>query len=115
MLAEQGWSLMVDLDEYEVLSVANCAVESPDVYRLNGLEIATSSNVLASAQRLAWVDVINAADWILVVLILEFDVRMQLMGKLTDHVMMVSKWIKGVLYAVLLAAAVYLPSRRGPL
>jgi hypothetical protein len=35
---------------------------------------------------LAWTDVINAAAWILVVVVLEVEVRLQLRGSLTDTV-----------------------------
>lgn len=106
-LVGQGWSLIVGLDEYEILNTSNCLQPNQNLLQLTGLPIATTESDLRSVQRLAWVDAINAADWILVVLILEFDVLMQLRGKLSDQIMAISKWIKGVLYSILFAAAVY--------
>jgi hypothetical protein len=106
-LVGQGWSLMIDLDEYELLDATNCIRPNAGLLQLTGLPIAVTENDLNLVQRLAWVDVFNAADWILIVLILEFDVLMQLRGRLTNQMMATSKWIKGFLYSVLLAAAVY--------
>ncbi|NIN33582.1 MAG: hypothetical protein GTO60_00150, partial [Gammaproteobacteria bacterium] len=57
--------------------------------------------------RLAWTDVINAGDWILVVLVLEIDIRLQLMGLLKGPALLASKGIKIFLYSILLLAAIY--------
>jgi hypothetical protein len=56
---------------------------------------------------LAWVDVINSADWILVCVVLEIEVRLQLRGNLSDQIMNVTKFAKFALYGVLFAAAAY--------
>ena len=57
--------------------------------------------------RLAWVDVINSGVWLLVVLILEIDVRMQERNLLEGTFLQVSNIAKFILYSTLLAAAVY--------
>lgn len=49
--------------------------------------VLVDGETLLAAQRLAWVDVINAADWLLVVLVLEVEVRLQLRGYLSDSIM----------------------------
>ena len=56
---------------------------------------------------LAWVDVINAAVWLLVVLILELDVRLQEKNRLEGAVLKVSNFLKTVFYSILFVAAVY--------
>jgi hypothetical protein len=56
---------------------------------------------------LAWTDVVNAAAWILVVIVLEVEVRLQLRGRLTDAVVDGTRYLKYVLYSTLFAAAVY--------
>ena len=56
---------------------------------------------------LAWLDVLNAAVWLLVVLVLEIDVRLQEHGRLDGLVLRVSNAIKPVFYTLLMLAAIY--------
>jgi len=53
------------------------------------------------------VDIINSTDWIIIVLILEFDVYLQLHNKLEGKVYKISQIIKAVLYSVLFINAIY--------
>lgn len=101
------YSLLVDLDEYVSLDAANCAALGEQVYTVAGFDILADGETLRSAQILAWVDVINAADWILVVVVLEVEVRLQLRGDLSEQVMGATKLIKLILYAVLFLCAGY--------
>ena len=107
VLAGGDYSLLVDLDEYVPLDAVNCAALSGEVYSVAGFDILADSETLRSAQILAWVDVINAADWILVVIVLEVEVRLQLRGDLSDQVMNATKVIKLILYAILFLCAAY--------
>ncbi len=102
-------SFMTDLDEYETVTAANCALLSSasQFFELASSGIVTDAETMRSARILAWTDVINAADWLLVVAVLEMDVRLQLKDKLHGNIRTASKAAKTVLYAVLLAAAVY--------
>ena len=101
------WSLLMTIDEYEVLSVDNCAAVGSQIWQVGGFDIIADSENLQSAQWLAWTDVVNAADWILVVLVLEIDVRLQLRGTYTDRLLAINKVIKIVLYTILFGAAIY--------
>ena len=56
---------------------------------------------------LAWVDVINAAVWLLVVLVLETDVRLQEKNRFEGLALRASNITKVILYAILFVAAVY--------
>ncbi len=56
---------------------------------------------------LAWLDVINSAVWLLVVIVLEIDVRLQERNRYEGAALYVSNAIKVVLYALLLLAAIY--------
>ncbi len=78
-LVDGKMSFMTDLDEYEVLDTGNCRdFEANAGYvRIGTLDIITDSSTLRSGRILAWVDVVNAITWILVVLLLEFDVRLR--------------------------------------
>ena len=101
------YSMLVDLDEYVALDAVNCATLGEQVYTVAGFDILADSETLRSAQILAWVDLINAADWILVVIVLEVEVRLQLRGDLSDQVMNATKVIKLILYAILFLCAGY--------
>ena len=101
------YSMLLDLDEYVALDAVNCATLGEQVYTVAGFDILADSETLRSAQILAWVDVINAADWILVVIVLEVEVRLQLRGDLSDQVMNATKVIKLILYAILFLCAGY--------
>jgi hypothetical protein len=102
-----GWSLLVDLDEYVALDPRNCDAIGRQLWRLAGFNIVIQQDVLHAARMLAWTDVANAATWILVVLVLEADVRLQLRGQLEGQVLVVSKMVKVGLYSTLFLAAIY--------
>jgi len=106
--ASQSLSYMTDLDEYTLVSAANCADLSgaASYVALPGTAIVTDQEAMASAQWLALIDVVNAVDWLLVVLILGADVWMQMKGRLTDRMIKLNAAIKSVLYLVLLVCAV---------
>jgi len=106
-LAGGDYSLLVDFDEYIPLDAVNCAAMGSPVFTVADFNVLVDAETLSSAQTLAWVDVINAADWILVVIVLEVEVRLQLRGGLSDRVLNVTKFIKLVLYAILFLCAGY--------
>jgi hypothetical protein len=106
-MVDSGYSLLIDLDEYLPLDSVNCAAVGSQLYTIADFGILADGETLRAAQWLAWVDVINAADWILVVIVLEVEVRLQLRGDLSDRVMDATKIIKFLLYAVLFACAIY--------
>jgi hypothetical protein len=63
---------------------------------------------LLEGQRLALVDVINSAAWILVVILLEIEVRLLTRGGGGSRPMArLAKGLKVVLYTTLVAAAIY--------
>lgn len=101
------YSLLVAFDEYETLDAVNCAALQGPVFMLTGFDILADDATLRSAQILAWVDVINAATWILVVIVLEVEVRLQLRGDLSQQVMNATRIIKLIIYATLFICAGY--------
>lgn len=108
-LPAEGWSWSVDNDEYEAITAANCATwtDSSTLYQLKDMKAVVDEAGLIEITRLAWVDVINAGVWLLVVLVLEIDVRLQEHNRLEGFVLHLSNAIKFVLYAILFIAAVY--------
>jgi hypothetical protein len=108
-LVASQWAYTVDLDEYVLLTVSNCGAfsDAASFFRLPGLDAAVSPEDLTDIRRLAWVDVINSGVWLLVVALLEFDVRLQEKDLLAGAVRTFSNAAKYVLYSILLLAAVY--------
>lgn len=108
-LATEQWSYAVDLDDYVALTTQNCSTfgSDPTVWQFGTLPIVVDRPGLIDIQRLAWTDVINASVWILVVIILEIDVRLQARQRLEGLILTSSNLIKFVLYAILLLAAIY--------
>ena len=108
-LASAGWSYAIDLDEYTAISAANCGSLSTEstFHRLDGINAVVDSTGLVAIRNLAWVDVVNAAVWLLVVAILEIDVWLQERGHFEGSLLRASNSFKFVLYATLLAAAAY--------
>lgn len=108
-LAKEGWTYAIDLDEYTSIDSTNCGgfSDASSFHRFSGIPAAVDAEGLAAIRNLAWVDVINAAVWLLVVAILEIDVWLQERKQYDGPVLRVSNAIKFVLYATLLGAAVF--------
>ncbi len=108
-LVDGQWAYAVDLDEYETLTAANCASFSAahSFLQFPGMLAVVDQTGLTDILRLAWVDVINAGVWLLVVIVLEMDVRLQERHQLEGAVLYWSNASKYVLYSFLFLAAVY--------
>lgn len=108
-LVDGSWAYAIDLDEYEVLTQGNCATlsASTEYLRFTGIAALVDQAGYTEIARLAWVDVINAGVWLLVVMLLEFDVRMQERNRLVGTALRISNLSKYVLYSTLFLAAVY--------
>ena len=106
-LVAQDWSLLLDLDDYMPLDADNCVGLAAEAFRIDGLNIVADPDVLRGAQYLAWVDVINSGTWILVVIVLENEVRLQLRGNLSAQIIYSTRYVKYTLYAILFGAAAY--------
>ena len=104
----QGYASIVTLDEYPLLDTDSCAVLAAHaLFKLNGQQILGNTSDWVDIQWLAWLDVINSATWVAVVVILEIDVWLQLRGRLQGGLVSVSKIIKMLLYSILFIAAAY--------
>ena len=103
------WSWAVTFGEYLAVTPANCATlsDAANFMQLRDLPVVVDTVGHAEIVRLAWVDVVNAAVWILVVLVLEIDVRLQERNLLEGFALKASNAVKLVLYSLLFLAAVY--------
>ncbi|MBT4164896.1 MAG: hypothetical protein HOA40_04670 [Porticoccaceae bacterium] len=104
----QGYAGIVTLDEYPLLDTDSCAVLADQtLFKLNGQQILGNTSDWVDIQWLAWLDVINSATWVAVVVILEVDVWLQLRGRLQGGLVSASRIIKILLYSILFFAAAY--------
>lgn len=108
-LPPAAWSWADTLDEYTAITVANCASLSDAAvyYRFQDMAAVVDADGLRNIRYLAWVDVINAGVWLLVVLVLEIDVRLQENDRFEGMALKISNAAKVVLYSLLFLAAVY--------
>jgi len=108
-LVDGTWVYAIDFDEYAVLTTANCGTFSTagSFLQFPGLTAAVDQPGFVDIVRLAWVDVINSAVWLLVVAVLEIDVRLQERQKLEGAALRFSNLSKYILYSLLFLAAVY--------
>jgi len=108
-LAVNQWTYAIDLDEYQLITAANCASFTTDTvfYRFPGMQAVVDQVGRTEIVRLAWVDVVNAAVWLLVVLVLEIDVRLQESNLLLGAALRISTASKYVFYSILFLAAAY--------
>jgi len=108
-LVDGTWAYATGLDEYTILTAANCnhVSTATSFFRFRGMTAVVDAVGLTGITRLAWVDVINAGVWLLIVLVLEVDVRLQERGLFEGLLLRVSNVSKFVLYAALFLAALY--------
>ncbi len=108
-LVDGQWAYAVDFDEYEILTAANCGSFSAanSFLQYPGVLAVVDRAGLVDIIRLAWVDVINSEVWLLVVLVLEVDVRLQERHRLEGLLLRMSNISKYILYSLLFLAAVY--------
>ena len=105
----EGWSYMVKLDDFVSLTAENCGQFGADTRFVSGLDgVIASPAGLLEGQRLALVDVVNSAVWILVVILLEIEVRLlNRWGEGSRRMAYLANSLKVVLYTTLVVAAIY--------
>lgn len=107
VLSDKGWSIIHSLNEYPTLTAENCQSLSPPLQQLNNTQIIGDAESIGLLYNLAFVDVINAGAWIILVAMLQLEVILQLRQSLSAGFLQVSKYIKGSIYIILLGAAIY--------
>lgn len=107
-LVGTAYTFAIDIDDYIPWTLEICrTVADTPLFQITGTNILSTANQLIEIQRLSITETINSGNWLLIVLILEFDIWLQLKGQLTPKIMMISKAIKSVLYFILFLAAAY--------
>ena len=108
-LVGNGWSYAIDIDEYTQITAANCATfsDAGTFLRFDGIYAVVDADGFGAIKNLAWIDVINSAVWLLVVLILEIDVWLQERNRLEGAALRISNAFKVVFYGTLLFTATF--------
>lgn len=104
-----NWSYAVDLDEYVGVTAANCSSLSAatEFMKFQNMPALVDAAGFKDIRNLAWVDAINSSVWLLVVLVLEVDVRLQERNRFEGFALVASSLSKTVLYSLLLLAAIF--------
>jgi len=104
------WKFMETLNVYNEFTHENCrtlSVTATEYFSQIDYKIITDAKTLSDVKGLAWVDVINAAAWVSVVLMLEIDVHTQL-GNISSKLWVkYNIFVKVTVYSILFSAAVY--------
>tara|TARA_R110002096_G_scaffold416576_3_gene619604 strand:+ start:47432 stop:48235 length:804 start_codon:yes stop_codon:yes gene_type:complete len=106
-LVGSSYTFAVTMDEYIPWTQQICAsMTNEPLLRFTDTNIISTIPQHNTIVHLAIIDIINAGTWLLVVLALEFDVWLQLKGKLTPQIMTISKWFKVIIYSVLIGCLI---------
>lgn len=108
-LVDGVWVWTETLDQYAQLTAENCGSLSTatEFQRFAGMYAAVDASTLTTVRGLAWVDAINGAVWILVVVLLEFDVWLQEHGRYEGIAFKASFALKVLLYGTLALAVLF--------
>jgi hypothetical protein len=83
---DSGFTWVQDLDQYPPLDAAACsALQGQVLQQISGTEIIGTEDAVRAARNLAIIDIINAADWLVIVALLEVEVYLQVKGLLSDR------------------------------
>lgn len=103
-LVSSDWVWTETLDQYIALTSANCSTlaGASGLFRFDGMNAAVDASTLANVRGLAWIDAINSGVWLLVVGLLEIDVRLEARrGYCEDLALKASRAGKILLYGTL--------------
>lgn len=103
-VADDGVSMQLDANTWIEITPDNCASLTGDTefVRLDGEVALIPTSALPHIQVMGWFDIINAYFWIVVVLLIEAEVRMHNVDRFSGPAMTAVRVTKAVLYAVLI-------------
>lgn len=107
-LVNSDYLYVLRLDDYPPITPDVCsAMQGQPLWQIAGTQIIGTAQQVGLARTLALTDIINASDWLLIVILLEIEVWLQLKGHLSNRLLIANKIAKGLLYSVLFACAIY--------
>jgi hypothetical protein len=107
-LVGSGFTWVQDLDQYPAIDLAACAaLQGQPLLQIKDTQIIGTVEAVQAIRNLAIVDIVNAANWLVIVVLLEAEVLLQLKSLLTERMVLLTKIGKGILYSILLVCAIY--------
>lgn len=106
-LAGTDLSLALGLDDYVPLTLENCGTITGQLYYQSHTMMYADQSIYNDIRKLVLIDVVNAATWLVVVVVLQIEVVLQLRGELTSFLYKLNSFIKIFAYSILLIACVY--------
>ncbi len=103
-LADQGVALQLDNIDYADITSANCAELSAETsfYKFEALTSIIDGPTLKHIQWIDWFGVLNAFVWIIVVLLIEVELRLQNAGHFADRAIKLVRKANTFFYAILI-------------
>ena len=107
-IADQGRSLQLDSIEYEPITAGNCTSISAGApyYQAAGEMSVIDTPTLDHAINLGWVDVTNAVVWLIVVFLIEIEIRMQTADRFGSRALKPVRVLKTIFYGELIINAI---------
>jgi len=107
-IADQGRSLQLDTIAYTPITAENCASISASApyYQKAGEMSVIDIPALDHVQKLSWVDVADAFVWLIVVFLIEIEIRMQAADRFDSRSLQPVRILKTVFYGELMINAV---------
>ena len=106
-LAGSGAQFAVTLDDYIALDAENCRQLVSGVQYNADLDMFATPENLALISRLNWTDVVNAGTWIVLGLLIEFDIFLRVTHRATPERLRVLHLVQFPLWTVLVVAVLY--------
>ncbi len=107
-IADEGRSLQLDAITYLPITNETCATTSTSepYYRKVGELSVIDVPVLDHVQKLGWVDVANAFVWLIVVFLIEIEIRMQAADRFGSRALKPIRMLKTIFYGGLIINAI---------
>ena len=106
-LVSSGASFAQTLGEYEPLTAENCQALAGAAFYSASDNMFTTAENLSLTYRLAWLDVLNAGVWVLIVAILELEIYLKSSKLVGTKFFITYKAFKGLLYLILVVDVFY--------
>jgi len=101
-------SLINGFDDYTALTATNCAeLSGVNLQYIKSLGLIGETNVVDAGVALALTDVINASIWLIIVAILEIELRLQSINNIEWSKSKLLLAIKGASYAILVGCLIF--------
>ncbi|OFX02051.1 MAG: hypothetical protein A3E78_14370 [Alphaproteobacteria bacterium RIFCSPHIGHO2_12_FULL_63_12] len=106
-LAGSGASFALSLDDYVPLDAQNCASLGAGALYNADINMFASTEALSMINRLTWTDIVNAGAWILLGVLIEFEIFLRVTRRATPKILKVLHLVQIPFWAVLVVDVFY--------